>query len=222
MRGAFEQLLLPLGSIAGPRHSGSEGIISITRDALNSLPIISFKGRIHLVDSDAALESAIRSISRSKILGFDTETKPVFKVGVSHPPALVQLADEGEAWIFQLKKLKVLAPLFELLSDTSIIKAGIALADDLKKLRELHPFQPGGFAEIGDLAKKLGFKQTGLRSLAGLVLGVRVSKREQRSNWARHRLKPSQVSYAATDAWISRELYIALQKRLNGDLACTS
>ncbi|MDD3313836.1 MAG: 3'-5' exonuclease domain-containing protein 2, partial [Pseudodesulfovibrio sp.] len=37
----------------------------------------------------------------------------------------------------------------------------------------------------------------------------RISKSAQCSNWAKDRLSPQQVAYAATDAWISRELYLA-------------
>lgn len=209
------QLSLPLNLGVPPVTLSSHGAVSITRDQLNALPILSFKGRIHVVDSDALVDEAVQAIRQARILGFDTETKPVFRAGISHPPALIQLADERDAWIFQLFKLKKLEPLFRILSDPTITKAGVALADDLKKLKELHAFQPAGFAEVGALARKLGYKQTGLRSLAGLVLGVRISKREQRSNWARSKLTASQVSYAATDAWISRALYLKLQEQLS-------
>ena len=38
--------------------------------------------------------------------------------------------------------------------------------------------------------------------------GSKLSKKEQVSNWARNKLTDSQIKYAATDAWISRELYV--------------
>lgn len=211
---AIEQLTLPLDESTPSSAKASESPSSISRDALNALAIQSFKGRVNLIDTDEDLARALIDIQRETLLGFDTETKPVFKAGVSHPPALVQLAGEEQAWIFQLRKLTKLNELFAVLSNPAIVKAGVALADDLKKLKELHQFQPAAFAEVGDLAKKLGYTQTGLRTLAGLVLGFRVSKREQRSNWARSQLTPSQITYAATDAWVSRELYLALTKQL--------
>lgn len=187
---------------------------AITRDALNLLPMQSYQGPVEVVDSDDAVPAAIAHLEKETLLGFDTETKPVFKPGISHPPALVQLAGEHRAYIFQLQKLRHLDALVRIFTNPRIVKAGIALADDLKKLQEVRAFTAAGFAEVGDLARKLGITQTGLRSLAGLVLGYRVSKREQRSNWARAQLTPSQITYAATDAWVSRELYLALSARL--------
>lgn len=209
-----EQMPLPLVMAPSTTTAEPENPSSISREALNLLPIHSYQGRVELLDSDEAVERAIPAIGAEDLLGFDTETKPVFRPGVSHPPALVQLAGTSCAWIFQLRKLRSLEGLWAVLADRRITKAGIALADDLKKLREVHTFEPAGFAEIGDLARKLGMTQTGLRTLAGLVLGFRVSKREQRSNWAKTELSPSQITYAATDAWVSRELYLALKHRL--------
>jgi ribonuclease D len=209
-----EQLTLPLSFAPACDISSVALPASISREELNALPIRSFLGQIVLVDNDEMMFRALDEICLETLLGFDTETKPVFKAGVSHPPALVQLAGEAKAWIFQLRKLSRLDGLFAIFGNTKIMKAGVALADDLKKLNELHPFKPEGFAEVGELARKLGYTQTGLRTLAGLVLGFRVSKREQRSNWARSQLTPAQINYAATDAWVSRELYIALTKKL--------
>jgi ribonuclease D len=185
---------------------------SITREALQMLPLCSFDGRVHLVDNEAKLRAAIKVLKHETLLGFDTETKPVFVRGVSHPPALIQLCGKHEAYVFQLNQLNGLDGMTEILSDPDICKAGVAIRDDLKKLVAHELFQPAGFVEIADLCKPLGLKQTGLRALAGLLLGIRISKREQRSNWARPQLSPSQITYAATDAWISREIYIRLEK----------
>ncbi len=212
-----EQLSLPLVDLleAPPREQAELGI-AISRDELNALPIRAYQGPVVLVTNDDEMDAAIAELRRETLLGFDTETKPVFRAGISYPPALLQLAGEEQAWLFQLQHLRRLNQLFAVLADKAITKAGVALADDLKKLKEVQDFKPARFTEIGDLAKKLGYRQTGLRTLAGLVLGFRISKREQRSNWARQQLTPSQIMYAATDAWVSRELHLALTKRLNG------
>lgn len=206
-----EQIPLPIETEETPAPTQPN---SITRDALNLLPVQSYRGPVEVVDCDEAMPDALSALEKETLLGFDTETKPVFKPGISYPPALVQLAGEHRAYIFQLQKLKHLDGLLRIFANARIIKAGIALADDLKKLQEVRAFTAAGFAEVGDLARRLGITQTGLRSLAGLVLGYRVSKREQRSNWARAQLTPAQITYAATDAWVSRELYLALSARL--------
>ncbi len=210
-----EQLDLPFIEAGGAVARAEQEVpSSITREAINELPIRAYQGRVVLITSDDEVAGAIDEVGKETLLGFDTETKPVFRAGVSHPPALVQLAGESCAWIFQLRNLTKLHVLYSLFGNARILKAGIALADDLKKLRELHDFKPAGFVEVGELARRLGYVQTGLRTLAGLALGFRVSKREQRSNWARTQLTPSQIAYAATDAWVSRELYLALSQRL--------
>ena len=51
-------------------------------------------------------------------------------------------------------------------------------------------------------------------SLATLLLGFRVSKRCQTSNWAQRTLTRAQIEYAATDAWVGRKLYQKLQELL--------
>ena len=45
-----------------------------------------------------------------------------------------------------------------------------------------------------------------------IILGCRVSKTQQLSNWEADELTPAQKMYAATDAWICREMYMKLLK----------
>lgn len=180
---------------------------SISREALNSLKIRYYNGPIRLVNDREQLDACVDQLAGEDLLGFDTETRPSFERGVSYPPALMQLATRSEVFVFQFQALGGLGPLRRILEDSRIIKAGVAISDDIKQLNECWKFKPGRFVEIGTMARELGFKQTGLRSLAGLLLGFRISKKEQRSNWGRANLTRSQLVYAATDAWVSRELY---------------
>jgi ribonuclease D len=64
--------------------------------------------------------------------------------------------------------------------------------------------------DVGTLAKRRGVEQTGLRNLAGIVLGFRIPKGRRTSNWAAARLTRQQIAYAAMDAWAARALYLAL------------
>lgn len=185
---------------------------AIAKDELNSLPMRSYEGPIRLVNDRDEVASCLAELKQEPLLGFDTETRPAFQRGVSYPPALLQLATSKEVFVFQFHALGGLGALREILEDESIIKAGVAISDDIKQLNDVWKFKPGHFIEIGNLAKELGYQQTGLRSLAGLMLGFRISKREQRSNWARANLTRSQIVYAATDAWVSRELYLHIMK----------
>ena len=95
-----------------------------------------------------------------------------------------------------------------ILESETILKTGVAIKDDVKELRKMEDFKPGGFVEIADITVKLGYENRGLRALAGLLMHGRISKAAQVSNWARAELDQKQIRYAATDAWISRELYV--------------
>ncbi|HTB63543.1 MAG TPA: hypothetical protein VK737_08130, partial [Opitutales bacterium] len=74
--------------------------------------------------------------------------------------------------------------------------------------QELADFAPKNFVEISDMSRRIDVSHTGLRNLSAMFLGYRVSKGAQVTNWARPDLTQAQISYAATDAWISRMLYL--------------
>jgi len=191
--------------------------IKISKEEINALPLWAYEGPVTIVDSDEMLRKVLPELREEKILGFDTESRPSFKKGQNYPASLIQLGGENHVWLFQILKLENKQPLWKVLANNRIIKAGVAIQDDIKKLQEQIPFKPGGFKEIANLTQEAGILNTGLRSLAGLLLGIRISKRAQVSNWAKPSLSESQVQYAATDAWVSRQLYmhmIKLEKRL--------
>lgn len=184
--------------------------IRISKEVINALPLMGYEGPVDLVSCDETLAHAVRKIQRERVLGFDTESRPAFRKGQSFPVSLIQLAGESTVWLFQIGKIENPGPLWDLLAQPDLLKVGVAIADDIKKLRELHPFEPAGFVEIASLSQKIGILNTGLRSLTGLLLKFRISKRAQVSNWARSELSEAQIQYAATDAWVSRLLYFRM------------
>jgi ribonuclease D len=186
----------------------------MTREQINAHPIRKYPGRIHLIRRSEQIAPAVRQLEREKLLGFDTETRPTFRVGQSYPPAVLQLAGEHAAYIFQLRHCGLSEVLCRLLADSQIIKAGVAWARDVQELNKLASFTPAGFVDVGELAKQAGCTHHGLRGLATLLLGFRVSKNCQTSNWAQATLTRAQLEYAATDAWVGRELYQKLQRLL--------
>jgi ribonuclease D len=187
---------------------------SITKEELNQLHLRRYGGPIVVVENDDACDQAVRTLRREKVLGFDTETRPSFQKGESYLPSLLQLGGEQAVYLFHLQKISRLKHLFRLLATPRILKAGVATDFDVRQLQQLQPFQPAGFVNLETLTDRLGIRNNGLRSLAGLVLGFRISKSEQRSNWSRDPLSRQQIVYAATDAWISREIYLQLQKAI--------
>lgn len=186
--------------------------LHITKAEINELPMDCYKGPIHLIRTQDDAERAVKKLKKETLLGFDTETRPAFRAGESYLPSLLQLATENEVYLFQLKQTGFTEGLRNILANKKIIKAGVAIKDDQKELRQLADFKPAGFIELADCAKKAKIKNLGLRGMGALLLGFRISKREQVSNWAKKDLSPSQLTYAATDAWIGRKLYLHLDQ----------
>ncbi|MGZ0653967.1 3'-5' exonuclease [Coraliomargarita sp. W4R72] len=179
----------------------------ISKAEINDLPLIAWEGEIQILETIEAMEAAVTKLMDESHLGFDTETRPSFKKGEYYPPALIQLATEDCVYLFRISKTETFEPLLPLLESPDILKTGVAIKDDVKELRAMEEFIPGGFVEIADITLKLGYENRGLRALAGLLLNGRISKAAQVSNWARVDLDNKQIRYAATDAWISREIY---------------
>ena len=184
----------------------------LSRDEINALDIKAYRGPVEIVRSRKHAHGAVRKLMKEPLLGFDTETRPAFKKGVSYDPALVQLAGRDRVYIFQLQFLDDLQDLFAVLADGKIVKAGVSVADDLKELRALSDFAPAGVVDIGNCARRCGMHHHGLRGLAALMLGFRITKAGAKYNWSMPRLHQSAIRYAATDAWVGRELYLAMQQ----------
>jgi ribonuclease D len=183
----------------------------LSKEQINLLPLRKYEGPVEVIRDPGRLAEAMAGLHRERVLGFDIEVRPAFRSGDRFPPALVQLAGEAMVCLLQLKPIADLGPLAELFEDGGVIKAGVAVSGDIAKLHEVFPFAPAGFVELGDLAGRKGIKASGVRTLAAALLGMRISKGAQCSNWERANLAPPQVSYAATDAWVCREIYLHLQ-----------
>jgi ribonuclease D len=181
---------------------------SISREDMASLPIRRFDGEIRIVATPQDLEAALADLRSETVVGFDTETRPAFRKGESHLPCLVQAATARAVYIFQLARVEAFPVLAGVLEEPGVVKAGIALAHDLRSLQQVFPFEPTNVVELGRIARRAGLEQTGLRNLAGMFLGFRIPKGNSTSNWAARQLSPAQITYAATDAWACRELFL--------------
>ncbi len=181
---------------------------TITKEELVHLPLVHYTGDIQLVRTEKELNHVVKELKKEKVLGFDTESKPSFKKGTTNTIAVVQLAAEKTVYLIQLKLIENITPLHAIWDTSKIVKVGIALSDDVKKLKELGNFESKGLLDISSITKKFGISNTGLRALVGIFLKKRISKSAQVTNWAKAELTPQQINYAATDAWISRELYL--------------
>lgn len=193
-------------------NNEGDGPKGIAKDMINKLPLYRYEGPVEVISSPNDVAHAVKALTKEDLLGFDTESQPSFKRGVTHLPSLIQLAAKDTVFIFQLHSIggmSVFAPLFE---NAKIIKAGVGINDDLMRLKKMESFNEAGFMEISRITDRLVISNKGLRGLAGYLLGVRISKNMQLSNWGQKELTRAQVVYAATDAWISREIYMKLSQ----------
>ena len=188
----------------------------IPKDVLNKLPLRSFEGDIKFIENQDDVYEISNLLLKEKILGFDTETKPVFKKGVKHKVDLLQLATSSEAFLFKLDKTGLPKALIKILENEEIIKAGVAIHDDLKALKKIKFFKPGGFVELQTFSDNFVIEDNGLKKLTGNILGFRISKGARLTDWSNDTYTDVQLKYAATDAWVSYEIYKKLTT-LNGD-----
>jgi ribonuclease D len=180
---------------------------SITKDEINQLPVKAFEGVIHVIDSEEALNNVSFDLLKGPFLGFDTETKPTFKKGKLNKVSLLQLSTETDAFLFRLNKIGLPQQLLEILSDREIQKVGVAVNDDISFLRRHNGFKPDGFVDLQPFVKQFDIQDNGLKKLVAIVLGFKISKGQQTSNWEADVLTTQQISYAATDAWVCYEIY---------------
>ena len=179
----------------------------VPQEHLEDLPYQSFSGKIHLIDSPEKAEKAFIALSKYDLLGFDTETRPTFKKGRINKTALIQLATSNEAFLFRLNCIGFPDGLIKILEDESVIKVGVAIKDDIKCLGKLKRYRPAGFVELQDFVKQFEIIDNGLKKLTANILGFKISKRQQTSNWEAQVLSRPQQEYAATDAWVCWEIY---------------
>ena len=179
----------------------------LSKDDINGLPLIKYQGDIQVLSDENHIEEAIEYLFTQKVIGFDTETRPTFIKGTLNAPSIIQLAGDDIVFIFQLDSNKIFKNLSQILSETTITKCGVSVDRDLIELMYLSPFNPCSFIDLGDIARMRGIPHHGLRGLAALLLNHRISKSSQTSDWSRKTLSHNQINYAATDAWISLELF---------------
>ncbi len=184
---------------------------TISKDDIKELPLKQFEGPVTVVEDPGKIVGIVKKLQQFDTIGFDTETKPSFKKGVSHDISLLQLSTQEEAYIFRLNRTGFNGALSNLMSNPEVAKVGVGIRDDIRGLLQLNEFTPKGFIELQDLAPKCGIDALSLKNLAGLLLGFRVSKRQRLSNWEADQLTEGQVLYAATDAWMALQIYNQLK-----------
>lgn len=187
-------------------------IESIKPEQIEKLEYASFPGKIHVIDSvGAEFNRAIAYLRSQKIIGFDTETRPTFtpnqpRYGV----ALLQLSGPEKAFLFRINKMGMHRRLCSLLANPKVLKVGAAIHDDIRGLQKHQEFKPAAFVDLQKIVCEWGIRDKSVKKMAAIIMGIRISKTQQLSNWEAEALSESQCRYAATDAWVCREMYLKL------------
>lgn len=186
---------------------------SIDKETVNGLPIESFNGTIHVVETPEAAEAAIATLRQATMLGIDTETKPSFRKGKTNKVSLIQIATENECFLFRINKIGFPPELRDLFTNPRLQKIGLSLKDDFSVLHRVVDFKPQNYIELQTLAKQYGIADMSLQKIYAIIFGKKISKAQRLSNWEAPTLSVPQQYYAALDAWACLHIYNALLQK---------
>jgi ribonuclease D len=185
---------------------------SISVEEIEQLEIANFDGPIIVVDQiNEEYAEAVDYLCAQSVIGFDTETKPCFQANqLRNKMALLQLSGPDKAFLFRLHAVGLPKPVAAILADPKIVKVGAAVKDDIRGLQKYLKFTPKNFVDLQIIGQDYGIQDKSVKKMAAIIMGVKVSKAQQLSNWEAPVLSGAQLKYAAIDAWICREMYLKL------------
>lgn len=184
--------------------------ISITKDRVATMPLVTFPGDITVVDTPEAAHDAVAALKDEKFIGFDTETKPSFKKGHVNKVALMQLSTLTHCYLFRINILGITDDMASLLEDQAITKIGLSIHDDFHVMHRSSRVEPKGFVDLQNLVKNYHIKDISLQKIYAIIFGEKISKNQRLTNWEAHTLSAQQQRYAAIDAWTCLRVYYYL------------
>lgn len=182
-------------------------IDKISNEQTVLLPAIEFRGEIRIVEDERDIAAACKYLAEQPVIGFDTETRPSFRPGVTFRVSLLQLSSPEVCYLFRLNRIPLDKAILQLFENKRLLKVGADVAGDLRSLRQIRHFRDAGFIDLQAIAPEWGIAEKSLRKLSAIVLGQRVSKAQRLSNWEAATLTDKQQLYAATDAWVCTRIY---------------
>ena len=174
---------------------------------LAELPSIVFEGPIHVVFTQQEAKKAIDFLLNQPILGIDTETKPSFRKGHTNMVSLLQVSTLEQCFLFRLNQLGMPEQIIRFLEDTSVLKVGLSLHDDILSLQRRKEFTPGLFIDLQDHMRELGIEDLSLQKIYANFFHQKISKNQRLTNWDIDVFTERQKRYAATDAWACLQIY---------------
>ncbi|WP_373974986.1 3'-5' exonuclease domain-containing protein 2 [Chitinibacter sp. SCUT-21] len=170
--------------------------------------------KISVPSSSAEFDAALADLSHQRFIGFDTESRPVFRIGeLSRGPHLLQLTTDNHAYLLQAFRPETKALLEAILASREIVKVGFGLESDRADIARNFGIQIDAVLDLNAIFRRQGFTQTlGVKGAVAVVLQQKItkSKKVTMSNWAQARLQDNQLLYAANDAYAALKVLHAL------------
>jgi len=189
----------------------SQFIPTIKKEDINLLPLASFSGQVIVIDTPEQLDEALVVLNSQKMVGFDTETKPVFAKGKKNKVALLQIATIDICYLIRMNLLGLTPQMIAFFNNPEILKIGLSIKDDFMMLRaRSESFNPQGFIELQSYVKTFGIEDNSLQKIFAIIFEKKISKSQRLSNWETESLSSGQQHYAALDAWACLCIYQAL------------
>ena len=138
-------------------------IDKISNEQTALLPAVEFRGEIRIVEHERDIAAACKTLAEQPVIGFDTETRPSFRPGVTFRVSLLQLSTPTVCYLFRLNKIPLAKPILQLFEDRRILKIGADVAGDLRSLRQIRHFRDGGFIDLQTIAPQWGIEEKSLR-----------------------------------------------------------
>jgi ribonuclease D len=190
----------------------NELLASISKEELNLLPVEVFEGSIEVVETLDDYHRVLELLHREEVVGFDTETKPVFTKGKRNKVALLQIATSTTCYLIRLNCIGFPGGLTEFFN-SEVLKVGLSIKDDFLMLRGRdHALDPKSFVELQSFVKDYGIADNSLQKIYAILFGKKLSKAQRLSNWEAEELSQGQKAYAALDAVACRRIYLELKQ----------
>lgn len=191
--------------------------VVLSRAALRSVELPIYQGialaDVRLVDSETMAGEAFDALMAADAIGFDTESKPTFRVGeIATGPHLVQLATETRAYLFQVSRRHGTSQLKQILESPQLLKVGFGLGNDRSALKSMLSIEANNLLDMGEVLRGPGHRGTvGAKVAVAHFFGHKLqkSKKTTTSNWATLHLTERQLLYAANDAHVALRIYRA-------------
>ncbi|MFI3240489.1 MAG: 3'-5' exonuclease [Bacteroidales bacterium] len=181
--------------------------LSIKKEQLAELDLVSFSGKITVLDTDNEAINVFNRLSSERVLGFDTETRPSFKKGQTNKVSLLQISTMTESFLFRLNKLTITKEIIDFMENPNTIKVGLSIKDDMAAMGKSYDFMAANFVELQQMVKDYGILDNSLQKIYAIIFGEKISKNQRLTNWDADLLSEGQRRYAAIDAWSCIKIY---------------